>query len=226
MKSKGNFLRDCPDSNQCIIVFLKFLCYTNFYISILCERKMDKMMKETRKNRKMRIRDDNFGGMPGILKIAIVAVVVYIVATIAIPKWKDSQVQKDKDNIAKLTTVLQGAYADEKVRGFVPHGKGGIESEYSMKDVMYFGGGNAGDNNALNDFIVEGVGKDFPELLITTKKDIKIKIIGNKNYLEFFLYADDSSKEENMLAHFYSPVKTGDVDPEGMKYQFYDAKDE
>lgn len=167
--------------------------------------------------------EDNRGEIPGIAKLAIVALVIYIIATIAIPKFKESQIQKDKDNMAKLTAVLQESFANPAVSNFVPHGKGGMVSEYSMKDVMYYGGG--GSSNALYDHIVEGVGKDFPDLLVTTKEDVKVVFVGYKNYYEIFLYAKDSSMPSNMLAHFYSPTTRGQVDPEGCKYKFYDAED-
>lgn len=174
-------------------------------------------------NTRKKFRDDHLGGMPGIVKIAIVAVIIYVIVAVAVPKFKQSQIDKDVANMQKLTTVLQGTFGNADVMNVVPHVKGGMEAEYSMKDIMYYGGG--GSSNAFYDFVVEGVGDDFPDTLVTTKKDVKIKIIGNKNYLEIFLYAESSEKEENMLAHFYSPTTRGEVDPEGLKYKFYDAKD-
>lgn len=170
-----------------------------------------------------RFRDDHLGGMPGIVKIAIVAIIIYVIAAVAVPKFKQSRVDKDVANMQKLTTVLQGMFGNAEVMDMVPHMKGGVESEYSLKDICYYGGG--GSSNAFYDFVVEGVGDDFPDTLVSTKRDVRIKIIGNKNYLEIFLYADSSDKEENMLAHFYSPATSGSVDPEGLKYKFYDAED-
>lgn len=172
--------------------------------------------------RKKKFKEDNFGGMPGIAKLAIVVVIIYVAAMIAVPKFKQSREDKDIANIQKLTEVLQNVFSDAEAMDVIPHNRGGSESEYSLKDICYYGGG--GSSNGFYDYVKEGVGDDFPDSLLTTAEDVKIKIIGNKNYLEIFLYAGDSSVEDNMLAHFYSPTTRGDVDPEGLKYKFYDAK--
>lgn len=172
--------------------------------------------------KKKKFKEDNFGGMPGIAKLAIVVVIICAVAMVAVPKFKKSREDKDIANIQKLTEVLQNVFSNADAMEEIPRGKGGYESEYSLKDICYYGGG--GNSNAFYDYVKAEVGDDFPDSLLTTAEDVKIKIIGNKNYLEIFLYAGDSSVEDNMLAHFYSPTTRGDVDPEGLKYKFYDAK--
>lgn len=180
------------------------------------------------------LKGDKRGEVPGIIKLAIVVAIIYFGFAIGVPKFKEYRADKDKANIAKMTEVLQESFSDANIQGFVPHGKGGAESTYSFKDLMYRGSGGNGD--ALSSFVKTNLGSDFPDELITTKEDITIRIVGNKNFFEFYLYAGYSENndelvnsimvEDRQLAHFYSPSSRGVADPDGCNYKFYDAEKE
>ena len=151
---------------------------------------------------------DNRGAGKLIIFVVVIAVILFGVFGVAIPKTKENFIKKDKDNVTEICKAFDAILADKSLKGEIKTGKEGVVTTLTLADVYYRADGTK--DTPLYLAIRKQLGDTFDQRLNSTKKDYTIVITGFPWIFEYAVYAGEAEEGNQLYPK--------------MNYEFYDTE--